>query len=277
MTEATSASPGDITEQTPSDETPARPEPPRIRAVRPPELNEAWRAGLKDFTRAPLMGVFFGGFYAFGGIALIAAAAVYNMGWIVYPAMAGFALIGPFAAVGLYEISRRLEAGEKPRWGEVLTVILAQRKREIAWMGFALLFILIVWMYQVRMLLALFLGMEAFYGIEGLIDTIFTTPAGLAFLVVGHAWGAVLALAVFTLTVVSIPLLLDRDVDFVTAMVASVKAVKQSPFPMLGWGVFVVVVLFLSSLPAFLGLIITLPILGHATWHIYRRAVEPVS
>ena len=277
MTDATSTSPGDIPDDKPPAESPARPEPPRVRAIRPAELNEAWRAGLKDFTRAPLMGLFFGAFYALGGVALIAAAAVYDMGWIVYPAMAGFALIGPFAAVGLYEISRRLEAGEKPQWGAVLTVIWAQRKREIAWMGFALLFILIVWMYQVRMLLALFLGMEAFYGVEGLINTIFTTPAGLTFLVVGHAWGAVLALLVFTLTVISIPLLLDREVDFVTAMVASVKAVKQSPFPMLGWGFFVVVVLFLSSLPAFLGLIIALPVLGHATWHIYRRAVEPVS
>lgn len=248
---------------------------PKLRPVNAAHLNAAWRAGIKDFTRAPVMGLFFGGFYTAGGIAMLAAAALYNMGWIVYPALAGFALIGPFAAVGLYEISRQLEAGEKPTWGGVLTVIWAQRKREIAWMGFVMIFLLVIWMYQVRMLLALFLGFEAFHGIDGLVQTIFSTPAGIAFLVIGHVVGAVLSLIVFSLTVISIPLLLDRDVDFVTAMVTSIKTVKESPGPMFSWGLFVVVALFISSIPAFLGLLITLPMLGHATWHIYRHAVEP--
>ena len=253
----------------------ARAAQPKLRHVNAAHINAAWRAGVKDFTRAPLMGLFFGGFYAAGGVAMLAAAALYNMGWIVYPALAGFALIGPFAAVGLYEVSRRLEAGEKPTWGGVLTVIWAQRKREIAWMGFAMLFLLVVWMYQVRMLLALFLGFEAFHGFDGLVQTIFTTPSGIAFLVVGHAIGAVLALIVFSLTVISIPLLLDRDVDFVTAMITSVKTVKDNPGPMFAWGLFVVVALFIASIPAFLGLLVALPMLGHATWHIYRHAVEP--
>lgn len=253
----------------------SRPAVPKLRSINAAHLNAAWRAGVKDFTRAPLMGLFFGGFYTAGGIGMLAAAALFDMGWIVYPAMAGFALIGPFAAVGLYEISRRLEAGEKPTWGGVLNVILAQRKREIAWMGFVMIFLLVVWMYQVRMLLALFLGFEAFHGIDGLIATIFTTPKGLAFLAIGHAFGAVLGLIVFSVTVISIPLLLDREVDFVTAMVTSIKAVKENPGPMFSWGLFVVVALFISSIPAFLGLLITLPMLGHATWHIYRHAVEP--
>ena len=271
MTETSTAPPA-------SSSTPAgRPAAPKLCAVNAAHINAAWRAGVRDFLRAPLMGLFFGGFYAAGGVAMLAAAALYNMGWIVYPALAGFALIGPFAAVGLYEISRRLEAGDKPTWGGVLTVIWAQRKREIAWLGFVMIFLLVVWMYQVRMLLALFLGFEAFHGVDGLIQTIFTTPRGLAFLIVGHAVGAVLALIVFSVTVVSIPLLLDREVDFVTAMIASIKTVKDNPGPMFAWGLFVVIALFISSIPAFLGLLVALPMLGHATWHIYRHAVEPAE
>ncbi|MEM9495348.1 MAG: DUF2189 domain-containing protein [Pseudomonadota bacterium] len=254
---------------------PPRLAPPVINTVTIADLRAALKAGLSDFSKTPLMGLFFGAFYAAGGAFMVAAAAVMDMGWVVYPLMAGFALIGPFTAVGLYEISRTLERGEQPTWGAVLKVIWAQRKREIAWMGFAMLFILIMWMYQVRMLLALFLGLEAFHGFDGLVRVIFTTPTGLAFLAIGHAWGAIIALIVFTLTVVSIPLLLDREHDFVTAMVASVKTVKQSTPVMLGWGFFVVVTLFLSILPGFLGLIVTLPVLGHATWHIYKRAVAP--
>ncbi len=247
-----------------------------LHPVNAAHINAAWRAGVRDFTRAPLIGLFFGAVYALGGVGMLAAAAVYDMGWIVYPALAGFALIGPFAAVGLYEVSRRLEAGETPGWSGVVNVIWAQRKREIAWMGFVMIFLLVVWMYQVRMLLALFLGFEAFHGIDGLVRTIFTTPTGLAFLAVGHAVGALLALAVFCLTVISIPLLLDRDdVDFVTAMVTSIKVVKENPGPMFAWGLFVVIALFISAIPAFLGLLVSLPMLGHATWHIYRRAVEP--
>ncbi len=104
---------------------------------------------------------------------------------------------------------------------------------------------------------------------------ILTTPEGLAFLAVGHVVGAALALGVFSLTVVSFPLLLDRDVDFITAMITSVKAVTTSPVPMLAWGAIVAIVLMVSAAPMFLGLTITLPILGHTTWHLFRRLVEP--
>ena len=279
MTTETSAAPSAHSSSGPSASAPSsagRPATLNLRPVNAAHINAAWRKGVKDFTRAPVLGLFFGGVYAAGGIGMLAAAALYDMGWVVYPALAGFALIGPFAAVGLYEISRRLEAGDTPSWGGVLNVIWAQRKREIAWMGFVMIFLLVVWMYQVRMLLALFLGFEAFHGVDGLVQTIFTTPRGLSFLVVGHAVGAVLALAVFCVTVISIPLLLDRDdVDFVTAMVTSIKVVKDNPGPMFAWGLFVVVALFISAIPAFLGLLVSLPMLGHATWHIYRHAVAP--
>ena len=250
---------------------------PELRSVSFADIRAALAEGWRDFGRAPLMGAFFGAVYAFGGVGLAAAAVFFNAGWFIYPAMLGFALIGPFAAVGLYEISRRLERGERPTWGGVLGVIWAERKGEIAWMGFVMLFVLIVWMYQVRMLVALFLGLEPFHGFEGAVEVLFTTGAGLAFLAVGHVIGAVLALVMFSLTVVSIPLLLDREIDFVSAMITSVKSVGRNKVPMIGWGLFVVIVLIVSSIPAFMGLLVTLPVLGCATWHLYRRAVAPAT
>jgi uncharacterized membrane protein len=132
-------------------------------------------------------------------------------------------------------------------------------------------------MYQVRFLMALFLGLHAsFSNIQEFINVVFTTNEGLAFLMVGNIEGAVLSLVLFSLTVVSFPLLLDREVDFVTAMITSVRAVATSPLPMIGWAAAIVVLLFVSILPFFVGLLVTLPVLGHSTWHLYRRIVEPL-
>jgi len=135
----------------------------------------------------------------------------------------------------------------------------------------------IMWMYQVRMLMALFLGLHAsFTTLQQFINVVLSTNEGLAFLLVGNVEGAVLSLILFSLTVVSFPLLLDRDVDFVTAMITSVRAVVMNPLPMIGWAAVIVVLLIVSALPFFTGLLVTLPVLGHTTWHLYRRIVEPV-
>jgi uncharacterized membrane protein len=133
-----------------------------------------------------------------------------------------------------------------------------------------------MWMYQARFLMALFLGLNAsFSTLQQFITVVLTTNQGLLFLLVGNIVGAVIATILFALTVVSFPLLLDRDVDFVTAMITSVRAVVSNPVPMLGWAAIIVALLFLSVLPAFLGLLVTLPVLGHATWHLYRRVLAP--
>ena len=143
---------------------------------------------------------------------------------------------------------------------------------------FVTLFIFVIWMYQVRLLIALLLGLNAsFSSMHEFITVVLTTNEGLLFLAIGNAVGAALSLILFSLTVVSFPLLLDRDVDFVTAMVTSVRAVVMSPVPMIGWAAIIVVLLIVSALPYFLGLLVTLPVLGHATWHLYRRIVAPVS
>lgn len=244
-----------------------------INRVTVKDLRAAFAAGVADFLKAPAMGLFFGGIYALGGIFVVYALAKLNAPYWVIPAAVGFPLLGPFIAVGLYEISRRLETGAPLTWKGVLFEIVESRKREVSWMAFVVLFIFWIWMYQVRLLLALFLGFQSFASLGAFLTVITTTPDGIAFLMVGSVIGAVLATALFSVTVVSIPLILDRDPDFVTSMIASVRTVLKSPVVMLAWGAFVAALLVVAMLPLFLGLLVVLPVLGHATWHLYRRAV----
>jgi uncharacterized membrane protein len=144
-------------------------------------------------------------------------------------------------------------------------------------MAFVTLFVFVIWMYQVRLWIALLLGLNAsFSSLKEFITVVLTTNEGLLFLAIGNAVGAALSLILFSLTVVSFPLLLDRDVDSVTAMITSVRAMVMSPVPMIGWAAIIVVLLVVSALPYFLGLLVTLPVLGHTTWHLYRRIVAPV-
>lgn len=260
---------------TPDREDAERVPEPVVRSITQDDVRAALSEGLSDFRAAPQFGFFFGGVYALGGIALVLLTVYSGMSYLAYPLAAGFALIGPFVAVGLYEVSRRRETGEPLAFGPVLGVVFGQSKRELGWMAFVTLFVMIMWMYQVRLLLAIFLGFGSFASLGDFLTVVLTTPEGLMFLAVGNVVGAILAAALFSLTVVSFPLLLDRDVDFITAMITSVKAVVANPKPMLGWAAFIVAALILAAVPFFLGLLIVLPALGHATWHLYRRLVEP--
>lgn len=253
-----------------------RPPPmPAVNRIGIGDIFEVLSKGLSDFARAPLFGLFFGGVYALGGIVIALSLTVWDIPWMIYPVAIGFPLVGPFIAVGLYEVSRRLQAGKPLNWSDILGVVWLQRQRELAWMAFVMLFVFWVWMYQVRLLVAIILSRSSFSTLDRFIEVVFTTPQGWTFLAVGHVVGAALALVLFSLTVVSIPLLLDRESDFVTAMITSVKTVSTNPVPMLAWGVFVTFAVIVSSIPVFLGLIVTLPVLGHATWHLYRKVVAP--
>jgi uncharacterized membrane protein len=248
---------------------------PVVRPIAAADIAEALGQGLRDFQAMPLYGLAFGALYAGGGIAIVLCLTAFSLVYLVYPIAAGFALIGPFVAIGLYEMSRRREAGQPVTLAAIWSTV--RSRSEIGWMAFVTLFIFVVWMYQVRLLIALILGINAsFSSLQQFITTVLTTNEGLLFLAIGNTVGAALSLILFSLTVVSFPLLLDRDVDFVTAMVTSVRAVVASPLPMIGWAAIIVVLLIVSAIPYFLGLVVTLPVLGHATWHLYRRIVAPV-
>lgn len=251
-------------------ETPAKFE---IKKASVADLRAALSSGTKDFLRAPMFGLFFGGFYALGGLVLLYGIFELEMLWLAYPLVIGFSLVGPFVATGLYEISRKLEAADAFTWGEILGVIWLQHRRELGWMAFVMLFIFWIWMYQIRTLVAVFFGSSGFADFSGFVEAVLTTNTGWTFLLVGHAVGAVISLVLFVLTVISCPLLLDKDVDFVTAMMASIRSVLASPIIMLGWGAFVSLAIILSAVPAFIGLLFVLPVLGHATWHLYRRLI----
>ncbi|HWK94049.1 MAG TPA: DUF2189 domain-containing protein [Pseudolabrys sp.] len=249
---------------------------PVVCAITARDVVESLAAGLRDFQAAPLIGLACGAIYAFGGIAIVLSVTALSLSYLAYPLAAGFALIGPFVAIGLYEVSHRRETGEPISFGAVWRKVMS--RSEIGWMAFVTVFVMLMWMYQVRLLMALLLGVNAsFASFEQFITVVLTTNSGLLFLAIGNIDGAVLSLVLFSLTVVSFPLLLDREVDFITAMITSVRAVVASPVPMIGWAAVIVVLMIVSALPAFLGLIVTLPVLGHATWHLYRRIVAPVA
>jgi uncharacterized membrane protein len=246
---------------------------PEIRTISVADLSASLLEGAADFARAPAIGLAIGAVFAVTGIAVSLALTVWQMSWMIYPFAIGFPLIGPFAAVGLYEVSRRLESGRAPGWRAVLDVVWAQRRREVSWMALTMLFVFWIWMYQVRLLIALVLGRMSFATLDKFVTVVLTTPQGWLFLAIGHVVGAALSLVLFSVTVIAIPMLLDREVDFITAMITSVRSVLASPIVMLGWGITVTVAVLAACVPFFLGLLIVLPVLGHATWHLYRRAV----
>jgi uncharacterized membrane protein len=248
---------------------------PVVRRITIADIADAFAQGLRDFQAMPSYGLAFGALYAFGGILIVLCLTQLGLVYLAYPLAAGFALLGPFVAIGLYEVSRRREAGQPVTLAAIWSTV--RSRGEIGWMAFVTLFFFVIWMYQVRLLIALLLGLNAsFSSFKEFLTVVLTTNEGLLFLAIGNLDGAALSLILFSLTVVSFPLLLEREVDFVTAMITSVRAVVMSPLPMIGWALVIVVLLIVSALPYFLGLLVTLPVLGHATWHLYRRIVVPM-
>lgn len=246
----------------------------QVRDVGLVDIRTAVARGWRDFTRKPLLSGFFGLAYCLFGLVFLSGLLWLEQVWLILPLAVGFPLVAPFAAAGLYDISRRLERGEQFGWRDVFTVIWSQRNRELGWMAFVTLFIFWFWVYQVRLLLAIFLQNESFSSMGQFFHIVLTTQSGWLFLAVGTVVGAFWATVLFTTTVISMPLLLDREIDFVSAMVLSVKAVFQSPVIMIGWGLVIAALMMASMVPFFAGLIIVLPVLGHATWHLYRHTVS---
>ncbi len=251
--------------------------PPKINKVTADDIAASLKAGFSDFLTRPVMSGFFGLFYAVFGVLFVWCLIWLEMLWMILPAAVGFPLVAPFAAAGLYEMSRRMQTGESFGWSDILAVMANQRNREMGWMAFVTLFIFWVWAYQIRLWLAIILQNSSFSDFDGFLNVVFFTSEGWTFLAVGTVVGALLSAVLFAVTVVAMPMLLDRDTNFVSAMITSIRVVKENPVVMLGWAAIISVTMLVSLVPAFLGLIVALPILGHTTWHLYRRAVSPVE
>jgi uncharacterized membrane protein len=235
-------------------------------------IGTALRAGFRDFTKAPLFGLFFSAVYVAGGLIIWAVYAASGQEWWLIPVIVGFPLLAPFAAIGLYEVSRRLEAGEPLRWREVLGVVFAQKDRQIPSMAMVVLLLFMFWVFVAHTIFALFMGLQAMTNVTSSF-AILLEGNGPIMLAVGSAIGAGFAGVLFSVTVVGLPLLLEREVDFISAIIVSFRAVFANLPTMILWGLVIAVLLAVGMAPLFLGLFIILPILGHASWHMYRQLV----
>ncbi|VAW11786.1 FIG00444893: hypothetical protein [hydrothermal vent metagenome] len=245
-----------------------------IRTITSGDVIDAIGDGVMDLARAPLYGFAFGGFYAAFGWILLAAIFYFNFDLYAFPLATGFALIAPFVAAGCYEVSRRLEAGEPLRWGPVLGIVRRGGRNDLNWMVVVTVFAYIIWIDIAMALYVIFFGLNPL-SLPELVIAVFTTLPGVVFFIIGSLVGAVLSVVVFSITAISFPILFERNIDFVTAMITSVRAVKANPGAMAFWGVTIGLALGISILSAFVALIVVLPVFGHTTWHLYRRLIGP--
>ena len=248
---------------------------PQIRKIGLADLKYALTRGLDDFLAMPSHAVFLCLIYPIIGIALARMAMGNNVLPLLFPIAAGFALVGPFAALGLYEMSRRREAGLDVSWKHALDVFRSPSIGAIAVLGLMLVAIFLVWVAVAQAIYVAYFGYTPAAAMSDFLHQVLTTPAGWGLIIVGNGVGFLFAVLALTLSVVSFPLLLDRDVGVATAILTSVRAVLANPVAMATWGLIVAALLAIGSLPVLLGLTVVLPVLGHATWHLYRRVVEP--
>lgn len=243
---------------------------PELRAIEFPMLKEALRRGWADMKRSPGYSIMFASAYVVIGLVLAwitwATGKTY---WLIFAAV-GFPLVGPFAACGFYEVSRCLEQGKPLEMGPVCGVVARQGRRQLPSLCAVIIMIFLFWFFLAHMIFALFMGLSTMTNVSSSFE-VFLTANGLMMLVVGTAVGAVFALLLFMITVIAMPLLHDREVDFVTAMITSFQTVKKNPGPMILWALLISVLTFVALVPMFLGLYLVLPLLGHASWHLYDQ------
>jgi uncharacterized membrane protein len=247
---------------------------PEIRRIEIADLGNVLARGLDDFAAYRTDVIFLCVVYPVVGLVLGRLAFGYGMLPLVFPLSSGFALVGPFAAVGLYEMSRRREQGGNVAWPDAFGVIASRSFGAIVLLGLLLVTIFFFWLVAAETIYELTLGPEPPTSTGSFARDVFTTGAGWTMIVAGVGIGFLFALLVLVISVVSFPLLLDRDVGFGAAVWTSVRSVAVNPGPMAIWGLIVASALVIGSIPLFLGLIIVMPVLGHATWHLYRRVVR---
>ena len=237
------------------------------------DLKDALRRGLDDFAAMPTHAMFLCAIYPVVGLLLARLAFGYSILPLLYPLGAGFALIGPLAALGLYELSRRREAGLDVSASHALDVVDSSSIGALIALGLLLLGLFVLWIAFANAIYIADFGYAPPASIRSFAHDVLTTRAGWNLIVVGNGVGFLFAVAVLTMSVVSFPLLLDRDVGAAVALLTSIRVVLKNPLTMAAWGVIVAALLFVGSLPVFLGLTVVMPVLGHATWHLYRKAV----
>ncbi|MGJ8615567.1 MAG: DUF2189 domain-containing protein [Sulfitobacter sp.] len=231
-------------------------------------LRTALGAGWRDFRAAPTFGLAAAAACVLAGWAMVAiTAASGHTFWFVLAVFA-FPMAAPFAAFGTYEVSRRRARGASTGFSDIVKVMWAERSGQLPWLNGLMVVILLFWFFLGHMIFALFLGLKPMTNIMSSAE-VFLSPNGLAMLAMGSFIGGCFALLGYSVCVIGLPMLLDRDVDYVTAMIRSVSIVINNPVPMLAWAALVAVALFLAMLPGFLGLLLVLPWLGHASWHLY--------
>jgi len=238
------------------------------------DLREVLRKGLDDFYARPTHVIFLCVIYPVVAVILIRAAFGYEMLPLVFPLISGFALVGPLAATGLYELSRRREKGRDYSWWHVFDVVQAPSRGALAIMGLIMAAVFVAWLQTALLIYDLFFDGRIPESVGAFLNMIFTTPEGWGLIMAGVTVGFVFAAVVFAISVVSLPMLLHHKVSGLKAVETSVRAVLANPKPMIVWGLIVVGALILGSLPLFVGLAIVMPVLGHSTWHLYRRLVS---
>ena len=246
---------------------------PDVRRISFADLSAALRAGLDDFMEMPSHLVFIGIIYPLVGVVLATWTSGANALPLLFPLASGFALIGPVAAIGLYEISRRREQGLPVSWRDALAVRRSPALPSIIAVGVLLLAVFLAWLLVARGLYVELLGPEPPASMAALLDRVFNTRQGWTLFVVGNLIGLIFAILALCTSIVAFPLLLDRDVGAWAAVQTSWRAAMTNPVEIAAWGLIVAALLVLGSLPIFAGLAVVVPILGHATWHLYRRLV----
>lgn len=235
-----------------------------------PDLLAALKLGWQDFAAYPLYGLVIG--CVFAGAGLLLSYALLGLGeasWLV-PLTAGFPLLAPFTAVGLFEVSRRRENDLPVSWRSFFGAVRGRGDEQIVSMGGVVFVAFGFWMIVAHAVFAIFVG-EMGMGAEAL--AVLQTGPGLAMLGVGSLIGGLMAFGFYAITVISLPMLVDREIDFLSAIIISLKTMKANGPVMLIWAAIIVAALVLAMIPAFLGLLVVLPVFGHATWHLYRRCV----
>lgn len=246
---------------------------PEVRRIRIGDLKDVLARGLEDFAAYRTDVIFLCVLYPVVGLVLARLAFGYDLVPLLFPLASGFALVGPFAAVGLYEMSRRRELGVHVAMPDAFSVVRSHAFGAIAVLGLLLVVVFLIWMGTAQAIYWATLGPEPPASVGSFVGDVLGTNAGWALIGVGVGVGFLFAVFVLAISVVSFPLLLDRDVPLATAIRTSVRAVLANPVPMAAWGLIVAAALVVGSIPLLLGLVVVLPVLGHATWHLYRKIV----